>query len=316
MSGFFTSIPTDVLLRGAKQLIERAISRTARPWQQDHWWTVKLHGKREPIHTGRVKSVGAIYVSAEQLIAAVEHALEMALFQLGDRVFKQRRGALIVFPISAAICIAAVCEIETQAQALPPFAPSSAWMAARYVDNLLTIHKWSQSRSALPEPLQRYDFYGSSVLLEFESDLNYIGMCIIPQAGHFEVGLLVPGYQEVEAYGDSTPELVQFQWRYRTANASGSRQGLMSGFASRLRNAATLCYPAKRAREAVLQLYIISLLTVNDVPRIRNLLKKQAARFPTIYKSWFLNECLGALRLPIQEAISSLRQAVGRARHS
>ena len=141
-------------------------------------------------------------------------------------------------------------------------------------------------------------------------------MCVIPQEGHFEIGLIVPGYQEVEAYGDNLPELVQFQWRYRTANASGSRQALMSGFASRLHNAATLCYPAKRAREAILQLVIISLLTVNDVPRIRKLLKKQAARFSTIYASWFLDECLSALRLPMAEAIPALRQAVERARHS
>ena len=77
------------------------------------------------------------------------------------------------------------------------------------MDNLLTIHTCQQSGSALPEPLQRYDFYGSSVLLEFETDLNYLGMCIIPKAGHFEVGLVVPGYQEVEAHGDNTPELSQ-----------------------------------------------------------------------------------------------------------
>ena len=165
-------------------------------------------------------------------------------------------------------------------------------------------------------PLQKYDFYGASVLLEFEPDLDYLGMRVIPKEGYFELGLIVPGYQEIENFGDNMPELFDFQWRYRTSASSGSRQSLMSGFASRFHNAAILCYPANRAREAILQLMLIAMVTVKDVPRIRKLIKKQAARFPAVYAAQFVDECFFALKQRPEEAITLLRKAVGRIRRS
>ena len=45
----------------------------------------------------------------------------------------------------------------------------------------------------MPPALKRHDFYGESVILEYEADLGYLGMVIVPVNGSFELALSVPG---------------------------------------------------------------------------------------------------------------------------
>ena len=132
-------------------------------------------------------------------------------------MYEQFRGSLRGFPLSGALCVATVMHREMQALAMPSFRPNNKWVAARYVDNLLTIHMREGQTSHLPQELWEYSFYGSTILLEFECDLAYLGMDIVPTRRAFELAMSVPGYAELEDYtGAQTPRLFTEKWRYRS----------------------------------------------------------------------------------------------------
>ena len=188
-------------------------------------------------------------------------------------------------------------------------------MAARYVDNLLTIHKKSDDET-IPSQLLQRNFYGSSVDLDFELDLAYLGMTILPRKNNFEIGLSVPGYEEVESNSDDTAVLRYSLWRYRTTRSAGSRQGLFAGFESRLRNAARLTFPSKRGQEAIAKLLACAILTGQNQQLVKQAVIKHGNKYPAIYRGWLGTHCQRALALEKADCISQLRRAVARARRT
>ena len=188
-------------------------------------------------------------------------------------------------------------------------------MAARYVDNLLTIHKKSDEET-LPSQLLQRNFYGSSVDLDFELDLAYLGMTILPRKHNFQIGLAVPGYEEIESCHDETAVLRYSLWRYRTTRSAGSRRGLFAGFESRLHNAARLAFPPTRGREAIAKLLTIAILTGQDQMLVKQAVTKHSKKYPAIYGTWLGTHCQRAMMLEKHACISQLRRAVAKARQA
>ena len=154
------------------------------------------------------------------------------------------------------------------------------------------------------------------MLLEFESDLAYLGMVIIPKRCNFEVGMQVPGYDEIEESTDSITSLRYSQWRYRTTNSVGSRKGLVSGFECRLHHAARLTHPHRQGQEAIAKILAIAVLTGQGSGILKRIVRKHSAKYPAIYNKWLRDWCYEALCKPTPECISMLRRAVARARRT
>ena len=175
------------------------------------------------------------------------------------------------------------------------------------------MFKSKDGQNTLPRELFRLDFYGESVLLEFEVGLAYLGMEVVPIVGGYEIAVTVPGYDEIQEWFPLEPRLAKNRWRYRSSSSAGSRKGLWAGFVSRLHNAARYAYPSQRAREATGKLMCIGLLTGQSVTDIRNTVKRLAKAHPHIYKGWLEGALLRALKMPQQQAVYAMQRVVGHA---
>ena len=253
-------------------------------------------------------------MTSETILQVVVHSFEVALFQVAGRLYEQTRGALIGFPTSAALCIATV--MVSEMQLLSTLRPSQTrqWLAMRYVDNLMTLHLRRNKRSTLPKQLLSAFFYGDTVVLEYETDFGYLGMRLVPWNKSYQVEVLVPGYEEVEHAGPYPPTLHSSRWRYRTAASSGSFRGLMTGFESRLHNAARFGVPSSRSREAIAKLYTIAIICGMEIQLLRRSLRRHRRKHPHVYTRQFTEQIASALRNPRPQAIQACRRAVGYAR--
>ena len=311
LAGFFTSIPRESIIKSVQMMLEQAVEMRAQKWQSKYWWTVSITGPRRPSLPGKHHFQGAIHISAEMLLSIVEHSFQVALFQIAGRVFEQTRGALIGFPTSAALCITTVMISEMRLLNRIRLNQSRLWLAMRYVDNLVTLDIRKKHSSTLPDALKSAFFYGETVVLEYEADFGYLGLRIIPTQRSFQLEVIVPGYDEVEGCYPYPPSIYQDKWRYRTSQSAGSMSGLITGFQSRLCNAARYGLPKSRAREAIAKLFVIALITGQDQLLLRRLLKRHRKKFKRVYTDQFAANLKGALGSTRSTAIAMCQKLVG-----
>ena len=188
------------------------------------------------------------------------------------------------------------------------------WLALRYVDNLLTLHNVQGNRSFLPNKLTNANFYGESIILEFETKFEHLGLNLVPWGQSFHVEVLVPGYAEVEEFVIYPPALTRFRWRYKSTESAGSLRGIASGFISRLHTAARFGHPRSRGREAVAKLLVLAVLTRQHRPILRQTIKKHCKRYPAVYTAPFRTDVMRSLHLEHDDCISGLRKIVGQSR--
>ena len=177
-----------------------------------------------------------------------------------------------------------------------------------------TIHRSKNNISTLPHALRSVNFYGETIVLEFESDFSYLGLRIIPVGRNFDLEIVVPGYEEIESFVLQPPALLTNRWRYRTAVSAGSTKGLLVGFESRLHTAAYFATPTARGREAVTKLLVLALVTGQDMAILGKIVVRHKAKYPLVYAQQFMQVVRGALKMPRESAISRRRQLVGQTR--
>ena len=158
------------------------------------------------------------------------------------------------------------------------------------------------------------EFYGDSIVLEYETDLSYLGVQIVCRNGTYELKYMVPGYQDIAAQkrGEKAVQLANEQWRYRSPAAGASQTHTITGLVSRLHLAARMAHPVKNARLAIVQLLAVYVQTDHARSRIWTAIKKQRRRYSKVYSlqfSWFLQHVLGLERC---ECVWELRKYFGK----
>ena len=225
LAGFFTAIPQADILRAAEELIKKH----AKPFATT-WFTTAIGRKKEPLRKGKHFFTGAVRMSAENVMQVIEHSFQAALFQVGQRVYAQTRGSMIGFVLSGPLSVITIMRAEQRnipERRLPM--SQRQWAAVRYADNLITLSAGPTAKTALPEWMLGSGQYGATVTLEFEGDLRYLGLELGPRGPIFHIGLLVPGYSELDSGG-----LYHERWRYRTPFAAASCKPNIAGIVTRL----------------------------------------------------------------------------------
>ena len=313
LSGFFTSIPQADIIKALKQMFMHMHERAGSRWQDEHFWTTRLAGKRQPVCRGRAYFTGAVRMSERTVAEIVEHSFTIAVFTIGKTVMRQRRGSLIGFPLSAALCIMTVMVVEASVLHIErPISPTRRWIGSRYVDNLLTVHIRRGSQDGLPPVLYDLQMYGSTVILEFEPDLSYLGLELVIRHGSIKLALKVPGYCEILEHGPckEPTDLIREKWRYRSPTAGCSPRNLLAGFASRPHMAARYAFPKRRSQAGVVQLFCVALVVGHTRVELRKLMNKHAKAYPMLYEPWLLRELRQAMITEHEDAVHLLRRCV------
>ena len=291
-------------------MFQRLGQKRNRPWGGERYWTTKVIGKRQPSTPGRAYYQGAIRISEATIATIVKHSFTIAVFQIRKTILRQKRGSLIGFPLSAALCVMTVMETEMKLGVIPrPLFSRGAWVGVRYVDNLLTLHLRKQAIDTLPKDLFNLQFYGTTVVLEFEKSLQYLGLEVQPKGHTFEMAYVVPGYKELlEAPLEKEPsDLYQEKWRYRSARAGCSDRMKLVGFSSRLHTAARCAFPRHQCRIGILKLVSVAVILGHCNKELLRIIRKQAKAYATVYGDGTLSLLQTALNSDREECMRILR---------
>ena len=248
-------------------------------------------------------------MSVQLVMDIVAHSFTAAYFTIGNRVFRQARGSMIGFTLSGALSVLTVMEAEDRMvpERRVPIS-SRSWAAVRYVDNLITLSVGSNMRECVPQWLHGSGSYGSTVVLEYENNLRYLGVTLVPRRNAVGLRLQVPGYDELVDHN----ELRDSRWRYRSPKAAASARMNLSGFVTRLHSAAVFGAPTSQAQMATAQLLALMVAIGHPVSNLSAVVCTLGKKFPAVYTDSLVKELAAALQPPRQACLWKLRSLVGR----
>jgi hypothetical protein len=185
-----------------------------------------------------------------------------------------------------------------------------AWLALRYVDNLLAVFVTRGPKVGMPLELLDKHFYGKPIVLGDEPDLTYVGLQIHRIGCNVEASWNVQGFDKLAAsyyhcYDDGpgddnnnsvTDLFIAERWRYRSYRSGGSSTSLLSGMSSRLHSAARMSFPLRRAQISVLKLWAVSLHLGHPRSELRRLMMRHARKYPSVYSNLVTAPLLQAFR--------------------
>ena len=309
LAGFYTAIPQSDILRAVDELLDSF----SKPFGEA-WWTSSLAKTRPITKKGKLHTKGSIRLEARTIKAIVRHALQSAFFTIGGRVFRQSRGALMGYPLSGILCILTIMRLEelnVPQRAIPM--RDRDWIALRYVDNLLAIYQRIDDEPTLPEWLQSSSCYGSSIILEHETTLDYLGLTLLPTAFSFHLAMIVPGFDEL---GLHDGRLWSQKWRYRSAVGATNRAAVVGGIEARLHNAIRFTYPLIQTHIAIAKLMAIANAVEFSQEALVRLTNKFAGRYPSKFTPAFFRNLRAAIAVAPQKRASALLELIGCLSHS
>ena len=191
LSGFFTSIDKDRFLAAWRPLLTWYRQR------QPHSTTTHLAvDTLDTVYNGRRRrhKPAQRTVWLDDIPEIIQATLDMQIFSVGFRSFRQTRGAPMGSPASPALCLMVIAVAEQIWANTHPTSPlKTPSCSAMHVDNRLVVAtpRWFSTPAA--HIVCDEHFYGGDILLETEAALDLLGFRLDLECGTIS---FIPSYEK------------------------------------------------------------------------------------------------------------------------